>query len=279
MSKHSIPGNCSRASLFLLLAIIAGCVSVQNVRTVKPSPIERTGSFTVLTYNIRVGYGRKDPGVSPWILRRAKKNLNPIIRAIASVDPDIVGLQEVLGEGQARQIAEGLNLNFAYAAHAGRGWWGLAILSKFPITDCLSRPISAERRILVCDLEVHARKVTFVDVHKNLQKTKSSVASIMASINSIDPPIIVMGDFNVAPYDGRIDLVTERFVDTAYEVRTAAAVHVWTRGTFAESSNYRIDYVFIDQQNFEVQDVGLIAGAHIDASDHIGYWAQISFVR
>jgi endonuclease/exonuclease/phosphatase family metal-dependent hydrolase len=278
MGKHSIPGICSRAAL-LLLAIIAGCTSVHNIRTDKPSPSTQPSSFTVLTYNIRVGYGGKDPGVNPWELRRAKKKLNPIIRAIASVDPDIVGLQEVLGEGQARQIAKRLNLNFAYAAHPGRGWWGLAVLSKFPITDCLSRPGSAGRIVLVCEIEVHDRRVTFVDVHKNLEKTKSSVSSIMTAINSIDPPLIVMGDFNIAPYDERNLLVKERLADTLYGIRTESAANVRRRGTFVTARNYRIDYVFTDKQNFKVEDVGLIAGVHDNASDHIGYWAQISFER
>ena len=68
-------------------------------------------ALRVMTFNIRVGYGAKHPNMSPWDLRKQAKNLPPIIEAIRSVVPDIIGLQEVYQSGQARQIANALGIN------------------------------------------------------------------------------------------------------------------------------------------------------------------------
>lgn len=94
-----------------------------------------------MTFNIHVGGGSAYPLMNPYEVKATKENLTKVAEAIKSVDADIIGLQEVRGFQQATFIAEQLNLNYAYVPHQS-GWWGLAILSKYKISDLNSKPIS-----------------------------------------------------------------------------------------------------------------------------------------
>ena len=102
----------------LSILVLAGCQNLSYIRkdtaATVPTPDKR---LTVMSYNIRVGYGGKDRGVDPFTLTQREENLSPIVAAIQSIDPDIVGLQEVRGLGQARRLANALDMNYAYAWH------------------------------------------------------------------------------------------------------------------------------------------------------------------
>ena len=142
-------GSVPRVAVCVLTTLVlGGCQSFENIRKVGPGVSSRDSqTVTVMSYNIRVGYGGRDPGVDPYILSRSGEDLPPIIAAIRSIDPDIVGLQEVAGSGQARRLAEALNMNYAYVYHATgsarRQWWGVAVLSKFPILKAQGTEISS----------------------------------------------------------------------------------------------------------------------------------------
>ena len=126
--------------------IIFGCASVTNIHNIRQ--IDGTfehlgaGELIFMTLNIRAGGGLKNPGMSPYRVVATKENLIKIADAIKSVDPDIIGLQEVRGYNQAKFLAKKLNMNFAYSAHAGSNWWGLAVLSKFNIIDIRTKKIN-----------------------------------------------------------------------------------------------------------------------------------------
>ena len=158
--------------------------------------------------------------------------LQPIVKAIASVDPDIVGLQEVRGEGQARRLAKALKMNFAFEWHfTRRPWWGVAILSKFKIVKAWGIEISPGPRniksIILATLDVGGRLVTAVSVHKDKDlEDGDSFKIIMKEVNRIKEPVILMGDFNVDPDDWRLGLLKPRFIDTVKAVNTKNAAYV-----------------------------------------------------
>ena len=106
---------------------------------------------------VSLNEGIKDARVSPWDLRRRKKNLPAIVAAIRSIDPDIIGLQEVLGPGQAQELAQTLNMNYAYGEHpassSGISWWGLAVLSKYEILEARTITIRASRPVFPAGAE------------------------------------------------------------------------------------------------------------------------------
>lgn len=247
--------------------------------------------LTVMTYNIRVGYGTEDFGVSPYDLRDAPKQLGPIIDAIASVDPDVVALQEVQGEDQARALAEALDMNFTYDRHGtfSDDWWGLAILSKHEILAArkyqLSRDWSRDetRSLVIATLDIHGRPVTFVTAHiAHSFDRESALRTTRNAILNIPPPVgpaVFLGDLNTLPGSPALDRLWG-FDDTAEVVQSPASDFLWERGTFIgyerELWYWRIDYIWVDHRAFDVQEVSLIDEAHWDASDHLGVYARIT---
>jgi endonuclease/exonuclease/phosphatase family metal-dependent hydrolase len=271
------------AILVVSILILAGCQNVYNIRTGNtagtPSINKR---LTVMSYNIRVGYGGKDHGVDPYTLSMRKENLPPIVAAIQSIDPDIVGLQEVRGSGQARRLAKAMDMNYAYTWHdtgsSRPSWWGVAILSKYPILKAKGIQISSGRgntkSALICTVDIGGQPATFFSIHKDKDlKDGSSFKAIMRAVDKIENPIVLIGDLNMYPDDWRMKLLQPRFIDTAMAVDTESAKNARYTGTFLGIG--RIDYVLVDSRYFEVQDSGIIARELWDASDHLAYYARI----
>lgn len=134
----------------------------------------RRGDIRVLTWNVHKGLGGLDRTYAPW----------RITEVIRYHDPDVALLQEVADgvprfrrdrQAQAWAAAAG----FPYVAfHAdvrlAGGRWGNAILSKFPIRDCvhlnLSFPLKKRRGAVFADLELgpRHRRLHVVNMHLGL---------------------------------------------------------------------------------------------------------------
>ena len=251
-------------------------VSVGKLDGQIPSEFPGWGApLSVMTYNIRVGYGSKNTSLGPWKLRHQKKSLPPIVLAIRSINPDIVGLQEVLSAGQAEQLARALNMNYVYAAHPpSSDWWGLAVLSKFKILATRTSAISSDRGILISTLDISGRRVAMVNVHKDHRLTDgASVRAILSAVEMIQDPLILLGDFNISPIEARTKMITARYLDTAVAAQTESAERARFEGTYLDGD--RIDYVFVRPQEFAVQDAGVLSEEHWSASDHLAYYAVI----
>ncbi len=266
--------------------LLAACQTTQNIRPASQlSKVSSGTPLTVMSYNIRLGIGvQYEPGSlydMPW-----GKNLQAVIAEIRLVDPDIVGLQEVAGAGQARKLGNALNMNYAYVGHqtkrSGGSWWGVAILSKHPILKSRGVDISFSRgnqkAIIVATLDMGGRTATFISAHKDKDLTDGdSIARIMEVASRIQGPITLIGDFNIHPTEsnGRLELITKRFVDTSAAVKTKGAQAVKNAGTFLYSGR-QIDYVFSDPRYFTVEDVG-VTQKPVPASDHLSYFAKLKW--
>lgn len=275
-------------ALALAIFLLSGCGDTGNIRAQYSGAGALAGDrLTVMTYNIRIGAGTDDlPKKKVRELRHGPEKLQPIIEAIKSVDPDILALQEVRGEGQARRLARALRMNFAFEWHGTNSlaepWWGVAILSKYEILTSRGVEISSGDRntkcIVMATLDLGGRQVTAISVHKDKDlEDGGSFRILMKEVSRIEQPVVLMGDFNVDPDDGRLHLLKPRFTDTAMAVNSKDAVYVREQGTFFANER-RIDYVFVDPRRFKTWDVGLIPYAHWEASDHLGYYARISLM-
>lgn len=246
-----------------------------------------TAPFTVLTYNIRAGLGSAGPDRKPQEARGAKLDLAPIIAAIKSTNADVVALQEVIGDAQAREIGSALGMAHVYARHgAVHGkWWGLATLSRFPIIRHQSIAISSgrgnTRSDLVAVIRIAGSDVTFVNVHvdKDL-KDGAPIKGTLKHIAKVSGPLIVLGDFNARPQTRRLAPIRARLVDVA-DIATARGADTvrehatWTRdGRIVDGA--RLDYIFIDQRFLEAQAVSVLKRDHWRASDHIGVTAVLA---
>jgi len=278
--------QCCYAYL-LLIIVLSGCTQVHNIRL----PEKNSGQprpFTIMTYNIRVGAGLRKYGRSPYLLKdELQPDLLPIIAAIRSVDPDIVGLQEVLGENQAANIAETLNMNYAYVPHGLEKygvWWGVAVLSKFPILHASRQEISSgrgnTRENCIAQIDIFGHKWMVVVIHKDKdQRDGAALYRTMELINKRGDPVVLLGDFNIRPGDKRWSIIRPRLQDTVYQAATSHARYAETRGTYpgkhGEHWGKRIDYILVDKGRFDVLDAGLVDEEYWSASDHIGYYAVV----
>ena len=123
-SRSNMKGRLQRY-FFVIVAVnffvLSGCSAFQNIR--EPESIEASSTtITVMSFNIRHGCGLFFAGTtSGAFFRNCPKHLDAVAAAIRSVDPDIVGLQEVR-TSQAGDLGEMLNMNYAYLPHNSGGY-------------------------------------------------------------------------------------------------------------------------------------------------------------
>ncbi len=272
------------AGLTMLTGAMWGCrATATHIRRSPPQfTYDGQQALTVVSFNIRVGYGTEDWGTNPYKLRGHRKDLSPIVDAIRSCDADIVGLQEVLGRAQAIKLARRLNMNVAYADHPTYSpsgpWWGVAVLSKHPIVRSTGFAISSgagnSKSALLCTIDVGGRLQHYLSVHKDKDlKDGGSFKKIMHHIKGVEGPMVLIGDLNMSPFDLRLNLLKPRFRDSAEKIHSTTAREARSVGTFYGIG--RIDFVMVDPAFFSVIDVGLVERPYRDASDHLAYWARI----
>ena len=263
---------------------------MKNIRTgPPPSPVSACNPLTVMSFNIRMGLGRESPQGKEYDMSSEwGRNLDAVINAIRSVDPDIVGLQEVADSSQLQEIATALNMNFAFVWHdrgsALEPWWGVGVLSKHPITASKDVVMSEGRNFIIATVDTGGREIAAVNVHvPYLEKEETSLRQLMRELVDVRLPVVLMGDFNLKPEEKTLDdpgkkrlqPVLDQFLDTAVEAETKSAEFVCLTGTFRNGA--RIDYVFVENDRFEVLDAGVAPDNHRDASDHVAYFGKLIF--
>jgi endonuclease/exonuclease/phosphatase family metal-dependent hydrolase len=197
-------------------------------------------NLKVLTYNIHKGFS---PGNSSYILE-------PMREAIRGVDPDLVFLQEILGEHRKHQkkisgwpedsqfdfLAETVWPHSAYGKNAiyTHGHHGNAILSKFPIAHWENIDVSSNRLesrgILHGAMKIpHSTHLLhFFCLHLNLleRSRKAQVQILCDRINARVPsecPLIICGDFN--DWRGRATAMLEQQTGVREAFQTFQSSH------------------------------------------------------
>lgn len=262
------------------------------------------GKLRVLTLNIWNRQG-------PWEQRL------PLIRAgIRALDPDLVGLQEVLdngGRSQAHEIADGLGYEVAFGvAHdlGGGVQFGNAVLSRWPIAS--SRPIplptgeTDERRSLVfAEIGSPHGLIPFFVTHLNWKfhhgiVRERQVVAIAEHVKANAPttglPAVLVGDFNAEPEAAEIRFLKglqsldgkSTFFADCFALAGVGPGFTYdsTRNPFAAPTHEyprRIDYVFVRGPDKQVRGKPLHArvvmeevDGGIAATDHYGVYAEVS---
>lgn len=220
--------------------------------------------------------------------------------AIADLDADLVGLQEVdrnwSGRSgfadQAADLANRLDMHLAFAASLSRrrrrrgdkqhGQYGNALLSRFPIrhsqTTLLPRPRGGEQRALldtdvVVDGVVMRCLVTHLH-HLARSERLAQVEAINATVIGREIPTVLLGDLNSAPGSAEIGALTEHLVD-AWLAEGLAGKPDGGRGkgcTYSAQTPFlRIDYV-LASPDIAVEQVRVVT---TDASDHLPVAADL----
>jgi endonuclease/exonuclease/phosphatase family metal-dependent hydrolase len=232
-----------------------------------------------MTYNIRVGAGRDRLLTPVKYLTSSENKLKKIALAISSLDPDIIGLQEVRGTAQAEFLANSLGMYYVYVSHEdSRLEWGLAVLSRFKILEYYGKIIRYDEKkprvALICTIELHDSSVTIINVHFYLGDYEEQVEKTMRLMRDVAVPVILMGDLNLIDPDDGLGPIKTKLADTCEVVVTDFSREAKAIGTHRFGSK-RLDYIFVDPNHFSVLEAGLLPEEHRSASDHIGYFACV----
>lgn len=142
-----------------------------------------------------------------------------LIRAgIAELSPDVIGLQEIVVDGdydQAREIGAGLGYQAAFgvASTYGEGSkFGNAILSRWPIQDVESFALPSEgseqRALLSARIHASIGELPFFvthlawrfeEGHLREAQVRRIAEHVKARTRPDDPPGVLVGDFNAGP--------------------------------------------------------------------------------
>ena len=155
---------------------------------------------------------------------------------IRCFDPDIVGLNEVRGEGthpaytaQAKILAEKLGYNYFFSPAlniGGYGPYGNAILSKHPIasSEIILIPDPAtkdsgryyETRCVAKATFDLGGGLTMLVTHFGLsaEEAKNAADTVCMAIDTASTPVILTGDFNVTPDNPVLIPIRNRLLDT-----------------------------------------------------------------
>jgi len=256
----------------------ATCKPIQSVRSSK-SEVVKGSCLQLMTYNIRVGAGRDGLLTPVKYLTSSQSKLEKIALAIRSLDPDIIGLQEVRGAAQAEFLADFLSMNYVYLSHEdSRLEWGLAVLSRFEIVEYYGKVIRYDEKkprvALVCAIEMHGSSVTVINVHFHLGDYDGQVEKTLRLISNVTGPVILMGDLNLIDPDHGLAPIKKKLIDTCEVVDTESSQEAKEIGTHRFGSK-RLDYIFVDPNYFSVLEAGLAPEQHRSGSDHIGYFACV----
>jgi len=241
----------------------------------------------------------------------------PLIReGIARLDPDIVGLQEVIsnnGKTQADDIRDGLGLTSAFGqAHdlGGGVFFGNAVLSRWPIEkerafELPTGGTDESRCLLFCEIASPYGRIPVFVTHLNWKfhegvVREAQVQSIAEHIRKEAPleglPPIFVGDLNAQPEADEIRFIKglhaiggkSFFLADVYEQVGAPPGYTFDpRNNPFAAVTYeyprRIDYVFVRGPDKHVRGRPLSAQVVLDevhdgvtASDHYGVLAEIS---
>lgn len=204
-------------------------------------------------------------------------------RAIVDCGADVVGLNEMRGEGphpdytaQTERLSELTGMKYYYfapALHLKKGLYGNAILSKYPIArveniqipDPDSKKYSKHyetRCLLKAELE---GGITVLVTHFGLNPDEQENAVRTVLAHTVQEKCILMGDFNARPGDPVLVPIREKMKDTA---------DLFEKELFSYPSDaptHKIDYIFVSR------DIEVL-GADIPpvvASDHRPHTAEL----
>jgi endonuclease/exonuclease/phosphatase family metal-dependent hydrolase len=232
-------------------------------------------TLRVMSYNVHVGIG-------------VDKHLD--LRRVADVinreRPDLVGLQEVdVGvrrTNRVDQLAELARLTGMHAAFAPNlefqgGWYGVTVLSRFPILKTEHKLFDhlreAERRgCLRVEVEAGGRRLSFVTTHLDYQhrdNRRLETEQLLAALSGVRSPLVVAGDFNDEPTGDSYKLMLTRFAD-AWAANSSQGDGL----TYpADKPVKRIDYLF-HTAAFRTRRAWVVESL---ASDHRAVMAEIEF--
>ncbi len=251
MKKHVLAAVCAALATVSVLAV----------------PSKNAQPLTMMSFNIRMGCGLKDPFKLP---EGGLGYLPQCAEVIKSVNPDWVAIQEIdrgsLRAGHVDQTAElarlcGMHGTFVKKTPQKDGDYGLAILSK-------EKPLAASK--ILMPGSAHTRCVEILEfknyfvacTHFPLKDHLCDIAADIVRLNLADreKPVFLAGDFNSKPDSNAIAILKKGFT----------ILSDVTQSTYpADKPNCCIDYIMVDTKHADKAElVSRKVIAAPEATDH-----------
>jgi endonuclease/exonuclease/phosphatase family metal-dependent hydrolase len=271
--QDSIPVHKSMTILCGVLIIVGTSAGVVSYRSYPYTP-EAGESLKVMTYNIHQGYNTEGR-INPWL----------ILDSISSVNPDIIALQESdmnrvtsTNVDIVQWLAHNLNMYVYFGPETKRQIYGVAILSRFPLTNMETWYLESEedQRVLIrADIEWAGNLLSIYAVHMGLsEEDRTSQTHEILGILSKNPNRkLLMGDLNSYPDSVQI----ESFLSVLGDAWVCAGYSSMDPLGYTSSSaepSHRIDYILVSEEMcMYVSNCEVIHDAF--GSDHLPVWAEI----
>ncbi len=210
-------------------------ILVFSLRPGLSQPISNLPPFrlTVMTFNIAHGNPPSKPGtIEPQAAAKTIIDLKPDIVALQEIDVNTKRSGTDLNEAEFIAAKTGMHFYFAKSIDFQSGEYGVAILSKFPLShqQVYHLPTvegtGGEPRILaVTEISIAGHgSVTFACTHLDAQEKDTNrlmqIKAIVNILKSESNPVILAGDLNAAPGDQEIAILDDMFarscLDCAY---------------------------------------------------------------
>ncbi len=283
----------------LVLAVMQGCNKDPYMPNTPPQQVELgmgdntyggnnddqplLSTLTVMSYNIHALVPPSKPG---------ETDIAATAQVIIDANPDFVFLQEVdkntgrngYGGDQAKDLAARTKMNFAFysATSVGRGMYGVAILSKYPLRSIKKYMLTkenetTEQRVLgtaVVDLPgIDSLTLAATHLqHNSATNRVQQMRDITRLIGPVKGPVILAGDLN------EMESATEFFsIMDGMFTRTCKGGNC--PPTFsAQLPRSVIDYIAYKPAGaFSVANHRIISEYY--ASDHLPVVAELNFIR
>lgn len=266
--------------LFILFSIFLASCSGGN-RIQKNANGNTSGTIKVMTYNV---HHCNPPSKSAT----GDIDIDTIVGVIRKQNPDLVALQEIDDHtsrsgafNEAEVMAKKLNMHYYFgkAIDYGGGGYGVAILSKYPLSDTKTIALPStegfkgETRVLALATITlpNGKAIRFSSTHLEVSSGANRDLQIK-EINRIAAsetiPFIIGGDFNSAEGSPVIQALDQVFTRTCYQCAPTIPVDRPTKA---------IDFIaFTKTSPFKVLSHQVIPEQY--ASDHLPVVAELQYV-
>lgn len=190
-----------------------------------------------------------------------------MLKEIRQLDPDIIGMQEVIQRqelnNQAMQLADSLGYYFYFDSvddESRDTRFGNAILSRYPIEETNFRalePLDAYRKVVHTRISVDGQVLDVYNTHLHnpQETTETRITQMRDMLDFIDETstsdlVFVTGDFNANPDWEEMDVMYDRFIDVypMFYENHLDPEHS-TLNYHIGHSQRRIDYVFFEEKS------------------------------
>ncbi len=213
----------------------------------------------IMTYNIAAGrtyFEYAETKKAPVDIQKSAdfiKNENPAVCGLNEVDK----LTKRSGEVDQVGFYEkhlGMNGLFCKTIALEGGEYGNGFLTQFPVLDSevinipdVEGKSYEHRAILRVKVDLDGKAVTFLQTHSGLSEEEkiNCVDTLCAIIDSLDTPVILMGDFNMSPDFPSLEKIRSRLTDTAPLLNGG---EFYTFGTYDGVKKQHIDYIFVSKE-------------------------------